>query len=64
MGRPKKEGAKLVTLTFKADPEILAALDKLTAQLSTSGGLVNGGRSQAIRKAILEAVTRSDSKDE
>jgi hypothetical protein len=63
-GRPRTIGPGLVLLTFKADPATLEALAKITAALAAEPGVVgmtmNGGRSTAIRRSILETAARLD----
>lgn len=61
-GRPT-EDTKAVLVSFKADLDTLAAIDALQAALNEElgvGALVNGGKSQAIRKALLESAARLD----
>ena len=59
VGRPKRKGPPLVMVNFKADPATVAAIDLLTDMLP---GVVGGGRSLAIRAALVEAAARITSK--
>jgi hypothetical protein len=48
-------------MTFKADPTTIENVRRLKAALVADlGGLVNGGKSQVIRKAIADAAAKLD----
>ena len=47
-------------VNFRAAPEVLEAIDKLTAALDVPGRSPAGARSFAIRRALLEAAARLD----
>ena len=56
--RMKKDDRVMVN--FRCDPTTLAALDRLAAAFQIPGSLTTGGRSQAIRAAILAAAAKLD----
>ena len=60
-GRPKGDAPPLQLVTFRADPAVLAALDKLAAAIPVDGYVASGARSVAIRRALLDAAARLDS---
>ena len=61
VGRPPSGRPPTVQITFRADIEVCAALDLLVTKLEQqlgAGSLGNGAKSQAIRRAVLEAAAR------
>ena len=55
-GRPRKT-IETVAMNFRADPETVEAIDKIVASLPIWMGK-GGGRSAAIRKAVLQVAAR------
>ncbi|MEO9193773.1 MAG: hypothetical protein ABI445_08930 [Polyangia bacterium] len=57
-GRPKGESPPLGSVTFRADPAVLDAIERLTAAATAdiSGLAAGGARSFAIRRALLAAA--------
>jgi hypothetical protein len=57
-GRPK-ENANYIQVTFKVDAETDAMLDDICEYVNASakaiGNMVNGGKSQVLRKLIFDA---------
>ena len=60
MGRPRKGETRpsLTVITFKADEDTMQALADLESAVAPTGN-VGGMRSYVIRKAILDARTRT-----
>lgn len=57
MAKPKTR-AKLVMVNFKADPTTIRQLDELRAAAVNKDGVLDGGRSYVIRRAIKNEHAR------
>lgn len=57
--KPLKRVGHSIVFNFRADEEILIAIDRIAASLPAWVGK-GGGRSAAIRKVVLEYVERLD----
>lgn len=58
MSKGKAARPKLVPVTFKADAETIEAIDVLTEEAAVKDGVLDGGRSFVIRRAIKSARVR------
>ena len=59
-GRPKGATKPLSLVSFRADPEVLTAIGRLTSALDVPGLAASAARGVAIRRALLEAAARLD----
>ena len=58
IGRPKGITPQLGIISFRADEETRAAIDKLTAALALPGVVGGVARGVAIRRALIDAARR------
>jgi hypothetical protein len=61
VGRPKSSAPPLTIVSFRADAEVLAAIERLTASITLRGLAPGALRGIAIRQALLDADARISS---